>query len=139
MASAIIASNDINTIKLLGKILMKRNWGILVTNLESERFLKMVDRDTTLLFIDFDRPDYMSFSLIKDIKERNSNLLLVLLADEFSLEMRKRIAETSVFYCAVKPLDSLEMEQIIQAVEHLFQEEKFLENTIDWDLCLDNF
>ena len=134
MASVLIASNDPNVISPLSKILLKHEWRILGTNTDSWSILSLLDKETFLLILDFNLPKDINVALIDFIREHYPKLKIIVLSAEYSIEFRKHVAEKGIFYCAIKPLDLDEIEELICAIERHSGKENWSARRMNWEL-----
>ena len=115
--SVVIAASDPLIISLVSKVLMKRDWSILLTSSKLQSITDILENDVTLFILDYELPNNSSLDLITIIRTIRPKLPILVLCEDSSLETRQELAECGVFYCALKPIQVSEIEQVVLAVE----------------------
>jgi len=121
--SVVIATNDPLVVNPLSQVLMKKDWCILITKSKIQSILNILDREIAFFVLDFELPNNSNIDLISIIKSIRPRLPIIVLSEDASFNTRRKLAKAGVFYQALKPIQVMEIEQIIGAIEELSSKE----------------
>ena len=121
--SVVIATNDPLVVNPLSRVLMKKDWSILITKSKIQSILNILDREIAFFVLDFELPNNSNIDLISIIKTIRPRLPIIVLSEDSSFNTRKKLAKAGIFYHALKPIQVMEVEQIIEAIEELSSKE----------------
>lgn len=125
--TVVIATNDPLLVNPISQILMKRDWCILITKSKMQSILNILDNDISFFILDFELSENSNIELISIIRAIRPRLPIVVLSDDSSIQTRKKLAQTGVFFHALKPVRVSEFEQIAEAIEKLTYKGEFNE------------
>ena len=121
--TVVVATDDPRVINPLSQVLMKRDWCILITKSKLHSILNILDKEITFFILDFELPENSNLELISIIRAIRPRLPIIVLSEDISIHIRKKLAQIGVFYHALKPLHISELEQIVAGIEKLTQED----------------
>jgi DNA-binding NtrC family response regulator len=88
-----------------------------------------MEKQYDLCIVDCNHRNKSELDFIKILKNLYPKLPIVTLSDDTSVEWTRKMAELGVFYCAIKPVQLVEFEQIMQGIESLIKRRNRVENT----------
>lgn len=114
--SAVIISEDSAIISQISGIISKHNYAIIPANSALNSILKILEKQIDLVIVDLYFPPNTSLELIKIIKRMRPRLPIIALSEDFSLRTVREFIELGIFYCAMKPIQIREIENVLDAV-----------------------
>lgn len=118
----LIASSDEPFGEYLYHQLITLGWTISRANLVSDLLRKVREEKVDILLLDNNIEGIPSYDLISLIKKMNSQLPIIALAEDSSLEMSKRVRLEGIFFLAMKPIDPEEIRAAVgDAIKMLSQ------------------
>jgi len=114
--SSIIVSADASVINPMTDILMQYDYTITIEKSIIKFISSMLEKEISLLILDLDQPEGPNFDSIDIIRKLRPRLPIIVLSADGSLDMLKMLAQKGVFYTAIKPIITEEIEEVIQAI-----------------------
>lgn len=118
---AIIASEDQAIKDQISGIILKHNYSVVHTKSALNSILKILEKQVDLLVVDLAFQENSSLDLIKILKRMRPRLPIIVLSDDFSLDTVRKFIESGVFYCAMKPIQICEIENVLEAVMRYYK------------------
>jgi DNA-binding NtrC family response regulator len=114
----IIADRDGSTRRQLSRFLVKAGYQVRTTDSVAEVLVEILKSDTRIVLLGsaFDEP-VTAAELIPLLKRCCRELVIILVADEASLPILRRIRQEGIFYHALRPTPSQGGEDLRQALE----------------------
>lgn len=116
--SVLIANGDQATRESLSRILIREGYKVETASLASEVIQKIQNANIGVLVIDVDLSGMESHGIIPIIKKIDPAIPIVVMSNNSSLELARRVRKEGIFYYALKPLDQ---EEIKLAVRDAFR------------------
>ena len=113
---AVIVSEDLAIIDQISGIISKHNYSIIIANSALNSVLKILEKQIDLVIVDLYFPSNTSLDLIKIIKRMRPRLPIIALSEDFSLRTVREFIKSGIFYCAMKPIQIYEIENVLDAV-----------------------
>lgn len=113
-----IVEDDINVIKILEKIIKDRNLGILIGYAEDglEGFKEIQTLKPDIILVDLFMPGMDGISLVNKAKAINPEYQFIMISQVTSKEMIGKAYESGVEYYIHKPVNAIEVENVIKKV-----------------------
>ena len=118
----LIADKDSETRRLLSDILLKAGYRVKMTDSAADVLSEILRKNAHVILVgsDFDE-NVAAEDLIPLIKKCDRNLTIILVSDEKSLPIVRRIRQEGIFFHALKPVTAGDRDEIRQAVECAFK------------------
>ncbi len=118
----LIADKDSETRRLLADILLKAGYRVKMTDSAADVLSEILRKNAHVILVgsDFDE-NVAAEDLIPLIKKCDRNLTIILVSDEKSLPIVRRIRQEGIFFHALKPVTAGDRDEIRQAVECAFK------------------
>ena len=118
----LIADKDTETRRLLADVLVKAGYQVKTTDSAADVLSDILRKNAHIILVgsDFDEK-VAAVDLIPMIKKCDRNLTIILVSDEKSLPMVRKIRREGIFYHALKPVSAEDGEEIRLAVECAFK------------------
>jgi DNA-binding NtrC family response regulator len=118
----LIADRDTATRRLLADVLLKAGYRVKTTDSAADVLSDILRKQAHVILVGSDFDEKVAASdLIPMIKRCDRNLTIILVADEESLPMVRKIRQEGIFYHALKPVSAEDGEEIRQVVECAFK------------------
>ncbi len=114
--SSIIVSTDAGVVNQITNILMQHDFTVTIEKSIIKFISSMLEKDISLLIFDLDSPDGQNFDSIDIIRKLRPRLPIIILSKDNSFETLKILVQKGVFYSAIKPIQTEEIEEVIKAV-----------------------
>lgn len=128
--AAIIVSDDNIIINQIRKIVNKYNYSIIVVRSVLESISIALEQETDLFIVDLNFSQNTAMKLIKIIKKMRPRLPIVVLSEDFLPETMRKFFEAQIFYYAFKPIQTEEIEKVLEAAKHFHRKQKNIDHTI---------
>jgi len=118
----LIADRDTETRRLLADVLEKAGYPVKTTDSATDVLSDILRKNAHIILVgsDFDEK-IAAEDLIPMIKKCDRNLTIILVSDEKSLPMVRKIRREGIFYHALRPVSAEDREEIRLAVECAFK------------------
>jgi DNA-binding NtrC family response regulator len=118
----LIADKDTKTRRLLADMLGQAGYRVKTTESAADVLSDILKKNAHVILVgsDFDE-DVATGDLIPLIKKCDHTLTIILVSDEKSLPMVRKIRREGIFYHALKPVSVDDREEICMAVECAFK------------------
>ncbi len=127
----IVVSNDPKVIHLFNDVLARKEYSILVPENRLQAIWHTLDTDIVCFVVDLSEKSEDELTFINIIKKVKPRLPVVTLYSEVKPNSNRQLAETGIFYRAVKPLRVQEIEQVVEAIERrLLREEDCMSTSL---------
>ncbi len=118
----LIADKDSETRTLLADILGKAGYQVKTTDSAAEVLNDILEKNAHVILVGSDLNENVAASdLIPLIKKCDRNLTIILVSDEKSLPMVRKIRQEGIFYHALRPVSRTDREEICLAVRCAFK------------------
>ncbi|MBN1542717.1 response regulator [candidate division KSB1 bacterium] len=123
-SSVVVATEDPVIISILGQILMKRDCSLLITKSKLHSILKVLTQEVAYFILDYELANNSNLELINIIRKVRPRMPIIIFSEDNSDRTLGEIAELGVFYYALKPLHTEEIEKVIDAAEQFVHEQR---------------
>jgi two-component system, NtrC family, nitrogen regulation response regulator GlnG len=114
--SVVIATDDPEVINQISGLLMKFDCSIIIEKSTIKSIIKVLEMNIDYIILDAGIPDHSTFDLVNIIRKTRPKLPIVVISSDSSFETLKELAQTGIYYCAFKPLQHKEIEQVIDSL-----------------------
>ncbi len=123
-ASVVVATHDFAVRDVLDRFFTNRNYSVSFEQMGSKAILKLLEKPIDIFILDLDDDDNSTLDIIDVIRRTRPRLPIVVLSDSTSLDRVRRLSEAGVFYCAMKPVQIMEIEKVVEALERYRQNQR---------------
>lgn len=110
----LIADSD-NAIKLsLSMFLTREGYKVQTTKIFSEVIQKVQNIGVDVLIMDVELSGIKGYEIVPILKKMDPKLPIIIMSNDSSLELAKKVRETEIFFYAIKPLDLEEIKLAVQ-------------------------
>lgn len=122
--SVIVASGDSTIVSQIGELLKQYRYKVVFENLANKALLYVLENNVDIFIYDLTMNDESMISMINVVHRTKPKLPIIVLCEDTSLETMRKLNELGVFYCAMHPVQTEEMEKVMEAIERLHKKEK---------------
>jgi len=122
--SVVIASEDPVVINELSTLLIRHDYSIIIEKSTIKSIIKILEHTIDFLILDFEQTQNSNMDLINIIRKTRPRLPIVVLSEDTSLETIRLLATAGVFYCALKPIQITEIDNVIEAINRYYQKDE---------------
>ena len=122
--SVVVTTNDPEVKEQLEGFLKKHNYDVYFEKMGNPAILTVLDRDIDIMINDLPAEDDSVLKVIGVIRSTKPKLPIIVLSENTSKETIRKLSELGVFYCAMRPMQTGEMEKVLEAIERLYQREE---------------
>ena len=112
----LLVSEDTQIMQVIREIANRNELTLISIPVEYNTVLKTLEQKVDLMIYDIHQDVKNHFDMIHVIKNLKPSLPIIMLTENNSFDNMKEIAQLSVFYCALKPLEAQEIQHVIKAV-----------------------
>ncbi|WP_373898871.1 response regulator [Haloimpatiens sp. FM7315] len=119
----LIVEDDISIIKILQRIIFDRNLGNVVSHAQNgiEGMNKINIYNPEIVLVDLLMPGKDGLSLVREIKKKNSKTQFIMISQVTSKDMIAKAYEYGVEYYVNKPINAIEVQNVIKKVVERIQ------------------
>jgi len=121
MQGLLIADEDIDSRKQMADLFIEAGYNVIVTNSAANALYGILKRTAQVILISSEFDELMASELIPILKKCNRNLTVILVANDLSLPINRKLRREGIFYHALKPARPEDREEIKQVVECAFE------------------
>lgn len=114
----LIADTNNQTRKQLKNLFRRERYIVETACMASEVIKQVQNNNIDIVIMDVDLLEMKGYEIVQILKKIHGNLPIIMMSQDSSLEVAKRVRETGVFFYALKPLD---VDEIITAVSDAFK------------------
>jgi DNA-binding NtrC family response regulator len=126
MQGLLIADKDLDCRKQMADMFIQAGYNVIVTNSAANALDGILKKTAQVVLLGSGFDDLTAADLIPLLKKCNRNLSIILLANDASLPLMRKLRNEGIFYHALKPVNGEDREELRQVVECAFQ--RFSEN-----------
>lgn len=115
--SSVIVSEDSKVATQLTDILLKHDYTVTIEKSILKFICSILDKEINLLILDMDVPKTFNLDSIEIIRKIRPRLPIIVVMAETSLDALKTLVQKGVFYTAIKPLQSEDLNEVIKALD----------------------
>lgn len=121
--SAVIVSDAPMIINQICGILLSQNYGVVIEKSTIKGVARLLEQDHDFIILDVVEPKDHFIDIIGIIRKMRPRLPILALTDDHTLKTQKALSEAGAFYFILKPINSLEIENVVATATH-FQERR---------------
>ena len=121
MLGLLIADNDTIARKELADLFIEAGYNVTVTNSAANALYGILKKTAQVVLIGSEFDDFKAGDLIPLLKQCDRNVTIILVSDEDSLPVMRKLRKEGIFYHALKPVKPEDKEEIRQAVRCAFE------------------
>jgi DNA-binding NtrC family response regulator len=121
MQGLLIADKDVDCRKQMAQMFIEAGYNVIVTNSAANALDGILKNNAQVVLLGSGFDDLTAADLIPLLKRCNRNLSIILLANDASLPLLRKLRNEGIFYHALKPVNGEDREEIRQVVQCAFQ------------------
>ncbi len=121
MLGLLIADNDTVARKELADLFIEAGYNVTVTNSAANALYGILKKTAQVVLIGSEFDDFKAGDLIPLLKQCDRNVTIILVSDDDSLPVMRKLRKEGIFYHALKPVKPEDKEEIRQAVRCAFE------------------
>jgi DNA-binding NtrC family response regulator len=130
--SVVVVSSDSKVHETLERFFKHYDYKVRFDDLSSRTLLALYENSARMLILDIEENSAAILSIITIIRKMHSNLPIVALCSDTSVEAVRELSQRGVFYCAMKPVQTTEMEKVMEAYKRLQRKRKNQNKAFSW-------
>lgn len=120
MLGLLIADNDTEARKQLADLFIEAGYNVIVTNSAANAIHGILKKAAQVVLLGSEFDEFKASDLIPLLKKCNRDLTIILVSDDASLPVIRKLRKEGIFYHALKPVKPEDKEEIRQAVRCAF-------------------
>jgi DNA-binding NtrC family response regulator len=121
MLGLLIADQDVVSRKQMAELFIEAGYNVTVTNSAANALDGIIKKTAQVVLLGSNFDDLTAADLIPLLKKCNSKLSIILLTNDTSLPLIRKLRSEGIFYHALKPVDGEDRDEIRQVVQCAFQ------------------
>jgi DNA-binding NtrC family response regulator len=121
MLGLLIADNDTVARKELADLFIEAGYNVTVTNSAANALYGILKKTAQVVLIGSEFDDFKAGDLVPLLKQCDRNVTIILVSDDASLPVIRKLRKEGIFYHALKPVKPEDKEEIRQAVRCAFE------------------
>lgn len=118
MLELLIADKDMGTRRRMANLLIEAGYDVMVTNSAMKTIDGVRKKKAQVVLLGDELGEFTFVELVPLLKRCNRKLTIVLIADDTSLPMIRKVREDGIFYHALRPTEPEGEEEIRQVVKY---------------------
>lgn len=121
MSRLLIADSDIDTRKKVANLLIQEGYNVMVTDSVASVLEDTLKKTAEVIILGSACEDLKASELIPLLKKCNKQVAIILVSDETSLPLIRKVRKEGIFFHALKSFEPEGRQEIIQAVKCAFK------------------
>lgn len=121
MEGLLIADKDVNCRKQMAEMFIEAGYNVIVTDSAAKALDGILKKTAQVVLLGSGFDDLTAADLIPLLKKCNREISIILLANDASLPLIRKLRHEGIFYHALKPVSGEDREEIRQVVQCAFQ------------------
>ena len=121
MLGLLIADNDTVARKELADLFIEAGYNVTVTNSAANALYGILKKTAQVVLIGSEFDDFKASDLVPLLKQCDRNVTIILVSDDASLPVIRKLRKEGIFYHALKPVKQEDKEELRQAVRCAFE------------------
>lgn len=121
MLGILIADQDLECRKQMAELFTEAGYNVIVTNSAANAIHGILKKTAQVVLLGTKFDELAAADLIPLLKQCNRNLTIILVAENPSLPMIRKLRSEGIFYHALKPANAEDREELRQAVQCAFE------------------
>jgi len=120
MLGLLIADKDLEARKQMADLFIEAGYNVLVTNTAANAIHGILKKAAQVVLLGSEFDDFTAGDLVPLLKKCNRDLTIILISDDASLPVMRKLRKEGIFYHALKPVQPEDKEELRQAVQCAF-------------------
>lgn len=121
MQGLLIADEDLDSRKSMADIFIEAGYNVMVTNSAANVLHGILKKTAQVVLLSSEFDELTATDLIPILKKCDQNLTIILISNEVSLPLIRKLRKEGIFYHALKPVKPEDRDEIRQAVACAFE------------------
>jgi DNA-binding NtrC family response regulator len=121
MLGLLIAEEDIHSRKQMADLFIEAGYTVTVVNSAANVLYGILKKTALVVLLSNDFDEVTATDLIPLLKKCDRNLTIILIAEDLSLPIIRKLRKEGIFYHAMKPVHPEDQEELRQAVKCAFE------------------
>ncbi|WP_243370496.1 response regulator [Geotalea sp. SG265] len=121
MQGLLIADEDLDSRKSMADLFIEAGYNVMVTNSAANVLYGILKKTAQVVLLSSEFDELTATDLVPLLKKCDQNLTIILVSNEVSLPLMRKLRKEGIFYHALKPVKPEDREEIRQAVECAFE------------------
>jgi DNA-binding NtrC family response regulator len=120
MLGLLIADENIDSRKQMAELFIEAGYNVIVTNSAANALYGILKKTAQVVLLGSQLDELTATDLIPLLKKCDRNLTIILVSDDLSLSLIRKVRKEGIFYHALKPVKPEDREEIRQVVQCAF-------------------
>jgi len=120
MLGLLIADENMDSRKQMADLFIEAGYNVIVTNSAANAIYGILKKTAQVILISSQFDELTVTDLIPLLKKCNRDLTIILISDDVSLALIRKVRKEGIFYHALKPVKPEDREEIRQVVQCAF-------------------
>jgi DNA-binding NtrC family response regulator len=120
MLGLLIADENIDSRKQMADLFIEAGYNVIVTNSAANALYGILKKAAQVVLLSGQFDEMLATDLIPLLKKCNRNLTIILVSDDLSLSLIRKVRKEGIFFHALKPVKPEDREEIRQVVQCAF-------------------
>ena len=121
MLGLLIADENMDSRKQMADLFIEAGYNVIVTNSAANALYGILKKTAQVILLSGQFDELTATDLIPLLKKCNRNLTIILVSDDLSLSLIRKVRKEGIFYHALKPVKPEDREEIRQVVQCAFE------------------
>jgi DNA-binding NtrC family response regulator len=121
MQGLLIADEDLDSRKQMADLFIDAGYNVTVTNSAANVLYGILKKTAQVVLLSSEFDELTATDLIPLLKKCNRKLTIILVSNDLSLSLIRKLRKEGIFYHALKPVKPEDWEEIRQAVKCAFE------------------
>lgn len=121
MQGLLIADEDLDSRKSMADLFIEAGYNVMVTNSAANVLYGILKKTAQVVLLSSEFDELTATDLVPLLKKCDQNLTIILVSNEVSLPLMRKLRKEGIFYHALKPVKPEDREEIRQAVACAFE------------------
>ena len=126
MEGVLIADENLETRKVLADLCIEAGYNVTVTTTAANVLHGILKKTAQVVLLSSEFDELAAAELIPLLKKCSRDLTIILVSDETSLPIIRKMRQEGIFYHSLKSIASDDREELLQAVACAFENKKHL-------------
>jgi DNA-binding NtrC family response regulator len=117
----LIADKDVDVRTRMAEVFVSAGYNVVVTNSAASALEGVLKKKTEVVLLGSEFDEWTAGELVPLLKKCNPDLTIILISQDASLGLLRKVRREGIFYHALKPMNPEDCEEIRQAVQCAFE------------------
>ncbi len=124
MEGVLIADENLDSRKVLADLCIEAGYNVMVTTTAANVLHGILKKTAQVVLLSSEFDELAAAELIPLLKKCSRDLTIILVSDETSLPIIRKMRKEGIFYHSLKPIAADDREELLQAVACAFENKK---------------